>query len=134
VLPLLGRMTLSNHLLSLVPTDEVVCAYAAPVAQLMADTTGRWVAIGGFQVPTGIRCRLAVQGFRTPGVTVSVAIFGPTLLAASVVGIASDSDAEARSGVVDLAAGVQYLLAYRVVGAASEYNYAVIRTAGLAPE
>lgn len=124
---------LKSFALRMFPQSDVLCAYAAPVFQGFADQFGRWIQIGSFVLPQDLAARLWVIGFRTPGVTAYVKLFGPESVSGSQVQIASDTDAEALSARVELSAGVRYQIAACAIGTPGAENYMVVHTASLAP-
>lgn len=127
----MGR-SLSGYATTIDPVEDIVCAYTTSPTQIPANADTPPIVIGEFSVPTAVRCRLEIIGFvSAAGVTVTAAIYNPTLMQGSNTYISDRIAAKSKSQPVDLVPGVVYQICAACVGWQSPLNFGVVRTAGI---
>ena len=121
--------TLSGYATAVNQTQEVVCAYASsPYEPVPVAANAPWVVMGSFTVPIAIAARLVVQGFNSGSAVLSVALFGPALVANSAVTVANTNEGTVVSQEMSLVPGVTYQIAVQYLGAS---GIACVRTVSL---
>ena len=122
-------MNLQGYATTTNPTSNVISAYSsAPYQSEPVASDAPWVIIGSFRVPEAVTARLEALGLNTGPAVLSLAIYNPTQMAASVTAIVLPTEGLTRSNPVDFLPNITYQVAVRYLGAS---GIGLIRTVSL---
>jgi hypothetical protein len=121
--------TLQGYATTIVPVDEIVCAYASGAYEPAAyPTNAPNVVFGSFTIPVPISARLSVSACNSGPATLLVSLFADGVITSCQVYVTSGAEENFLTDFYDFVPGILYQLAAQYLGAAST---ASIRTVSL---
>lgn len=120
---------LSNYLLTLDTTTDVVAAYAAaPYEPVPVASNAPQVVFGSFQVPSNVTARLLVSGLNSGPAVLTVTLYERGVATACTLTITGTQENVFYSSNFDFKVGSLYQVAAQYLGASGN---AVVRTFSL---